>query len=567
MSTPNPTIGPYRLLEKLGANRRHNVFRAVHQETEQVVALKVVNITSRVDFETAQKKIKLEIKILQRFDHANLVKVLDGGIVDTKMYIAMELIEGETLAAILSRRGKLAWDQAIDYARQIAEGLDYLHKQEMVHLKLNPEKILIMPDGQVKIGDLRLNRAKKRRWDETKRRVLDIAAYMAPEQMTVEGGTAKSDIYGLGVLLFEMITGKLPFEPDTLPRMLKAKRESQAPHITNIVVDCPVFIDGLVAQMLEGLPASRPHSAYAIVVTLREIQRLHAEGRSIAEEMTRGFNPLTAGRDKSEAMTILGQQKKSAPFELERYTTAMIAASLVVVVTVMSLLMWWVLQPPSEAKLYRQAKAAMDREVTDRSLIQARRALVPLLKRYPEGEHAEEAAEMLESVRAQLAERRMRRRYRLSRNPANETEELIVQAWQLEEVGDRQNALKFYQEAFNIEPEDEEAEDFHLLAKRKIATLEKDIEENEPTLEEQRARIIEQLARAAQLRADGDVVEAGELLRTMEASIGDNEELQDLVDQIKGLLNTGNDQPSNDEEPDRSEQDQPDRELEPTTSQ
>lgn len=533
MSTEKTLIGPYVLHDKLGSHRRHHVYRATHEESGQPVAIKLVNISSRVERSTALKKIQLESKILRRLDHPNLVKTLDAGVVDNQLYIVMELIEGESLAAILSRRGKLAWDLAVEYARQIVEGLEYIHKQELVHLKLNPDKILLASDGTIKIADLRLNRARKRRWDETKRRVLDIAAYMAPEQMTEEGGTFKSDLYGVGVLMFEMITGRLPCEPDTLPRLIKAKQEKPAPRITEFSIDCPVWVDNLVAQLLESNPANRPHSTYAFLVSIREIQRMHAAGSTMAEELTRGFNPLTAGHDKSEAYQVLGHKKKKKPISTSTYAIPFLAAALLISTVATVALFWWAIRPPSEQRLYDKAVVAYEQEVNDQNLIRARRSLEPLLERFPDGEYAEEATEMLDSVNAQLAERRMKRRFRLGRDPKSESEKMAIRAWQLEDLGDREQAIAAYEDLIANNDDHEDAEVYRLLASRKLAMLNSANEDDAQAIDDRRDRVTGKLAEAAQLEKNGRLVQAREILDQIVDSYEDDPDCQDLVEAAK----------------------------------
>lgn len=536
MSSEKTLVGPYALHEKLGSHRRHHVYRAIHEETGAEVALKLVNISSRVDRTTALKKIQLEARILQRLDHPNLVKILDAGIVEDKLYFAMENVKGESLAAVLSRRGRLPWDLSIEYARQIASGLHYIHEQELVHLKLNPDKILLTEDGTLKVADLRLNRAKKRRWDETKRRVLDLAAYMAPEQMMEEGATAKSDLYGVGVLIYEMITGRLPFEPDTLSRLIKAKKERTPPRITELAMDCPVWIDDLVAQLLSADQSQRPHSTYALLVSLQEVQRIQATRSTVAEELTRGFNPLTAGKDKSAAFQVLGKKKERSIPAPTVYMIPMLFVALVFAVILTAGLFWFAMRPPSEDKLYANAVEAMEMETSDISLLRAKRNLEPLVEKYPDGKYAEEAAERLDQVIATLAERRMRRRFRLGREPRSEYERLAVRGWQLEEINALEEAIEYYEKVLECEDKHEDAGDYQALAKRKLESLEIAINEKEPPLDERRELFQEKLIEARMLDDVGQLAQSQELIRQLIATNEDDEEMEDLIEDAREML-------------------------------
>ena len=174
-------VGPFKILGRLGTNRRQQVYRARQIEQQRDVALKFISIPKNVPRATALDKINREVKFLQQLRHANLCQMYGAGVEDDKIFFASELIEGESLAAILSRRGRLAVDLAVDYAGQICDLLQYIHQHELIHAKLTPDKILIDKEGQVKISDLRINRSRKKRWDAGgSRRELDVAAYMAP---------------------------------------------------------------------------------------------------------------------------------------------------------------------------------------------------------------------------------------------------------------------------------------------------------------------------------------------------------------------------------------------------
>lgn len=304
----NTYVGPFLIVKKLGSNRRQKVYHARQTEQDRDVALKFISVPPTVEWSKALDKIQREVNELQKLKHENLVRVYGAGVYEDRIFFATELVEGEALSSILSRRGRLTPDLVVEYGRQIAEVLRFLHSQDLVHSKLTPEKILVTSDHQIKISDLRLNRSKRRRWD-AKRRSLDIAAYMAPEQFS-EGATQKSDFYSLGVILFEMLTGKLPYEPDTMRRMTKKKMNAPVPSAATHVMNCPIWLDKVITQMLSPNPRKRPHSARAIVFGFEEIKNIDATKKAAVSQITGGFNPLTAGEDKTEARRLLGHKKK-----------------------------------------------------------------------------------------------------------------------------------------------------------------------------------------------------------------------------------------------------------------
>ncbi len=304
----NTHVGPFKIVSQLG-NRRQKVYRALQTEQGREVALKFIKLPPTVEWDKAIAKIDREVIGLQALSHPGLVKVYGAGVDEQRVFFASELIEGESLATVLARRGKLTPDLVVEYGRQIADVLRYLHSKDLIHSKLTPEKILLTSEHRIKIADLRLNRPKKRRWDKTRRRELDTAAYMAPEQF-VDGATQKSDFYSLGVVLFEMLTGKLPYPPDTIGRMTKMKMKAEVPSVASHVMNCPIWLDKIISQMLSPDAKARPHSARAIVLAFDEIKNIDATKKPAISQISGGFNPLTIGADRSEARRLLGGKKK-----------------------------------------------------------------------------------------------------------------------------------------------------------------------------------------------------------------------------------------------------------------
>ena len=347
------TVGPFKILKRLGRNRRRQVYHARQTEQNRDVAIKFVKIPPTVQWDSAIDKINREVAQLQKLRHPNLVQVYGAGFDETDVFFATELVEGESLAAILSRRGKLAPDQVVDYGRQICSVLQFLHEHDLIHSKLTPEKIMVTADHQIKVTDLRLNRAKRRRWDAPRRRDLELAAYMAPEQFT-EGATDKSDLYALGVMLYEMLSGQLPYKPDTLGRMRKSKANAPAPSVATHVMNCPIWLNQIVTDLLDPDPRKRPHSAHGINLALDEIKNIDATKQAAVSQMTSGFNPLTAGKDKTEARRLLGVKAAKQPTD----STSLLQRTPVQIglLGLIAVLIFFLLQPKSDSKIIAQAQ-------------------------------------------------------------------------------------------------------------------------------------------------------------------------------------------------------------------
>lgn len=298
-------IGPFRILKRLGS-RRQRVYAARHVEQQRDAAIKLIAIPPKVSRADALQRIHKEVRYLSRLRHPGLVPLRGAGVSDDKIYLEMEYIEGESLAAILGRRGRLEWDVAVQYAIEIGEVLQYLHDKNLTHSKLTPEKILISR-GRVKVTDLRLNRTRRRRWDSRPKAELEVAAYLAPEQLLGEGATPQSDLYALGSLLFEAITGQLPYPPESLQELAARKQHQAVASLSQTVVEAPVWLDQVLQNLMHPDPRRRYPSASVAVLALRELQRIDAHKISAVAHLAGGFNPLTAGADKREARQLLGQ--------------------------------------------------------------------------------------------------------------------------------------------------------------------------------------------------------------------------------------------------------------------
>lgn len=522
-------IGPYRLGAKLGRQSRHQVYDAVHEETGEAVAIKLVNITTKVDRDFAIKRIELEAKLLKRLQHPNLVRIIDAAIEGNTLYFVMEKVDAEPLSALLGRRGKLAWDLSVDYALQIAEGLEYLHDQELLHLKVTPDKILVTPDGQVKLTDMRLNRARKRRWDDSGNRVLDTAAYLAPEQLAGEDVSIKCDMYSLGVLLFEMITGKLPFEPETLARLIQRKRFLSPPGLAAIELDTPIWLDRLVSQLISGDIARRPHSMHAVVLSLKETKKMDATRMGVAQRTAKGFNPITMGNDSAEARRLLGMETQEKP--ARDYSVPILATCLLLVVILLGVGIGWSMIPPKPEALLSRARELVAAGDFESLVLAERDCLKPLLERVKQGPMVEEAEELMLETRARLAGCRIEFDLVNQRPPKSRIERRCMDAWMLEEEKKYREAWDAYRAiAKDTDPESEDA-DFGLFAELKQRLIAEQIASGEAARKELEAELFEILN---DLETDHE--ESIARLETVLALYGSSPQHNDLMEPARQIL-------------------------------
>jgi hypothetical protein len=260
-------FGDYALLEPLGKGGMASVFKA--QRGSDVVALKRP-LSSFVDDAEFRQRFLREAEIGRTLHHPNIIRIHERGEVGDVPYFTMELVEGETLQAWLAREGPAAPRLASSLVSQVAEALDYAHLKGVVHRDLKPSNIMLLESGVVKVMDYGIARAQRMEGLTATGAFLGTPEYVAPE--TVEGLTvdARSDLYSLGVIFYELLTGQRPFVGAT-PFMTLRMHCSDPPTPPSVVTPgCPRELESLVLRLLAKTPEQRPESAEALLIELRD---------------------------------------------------------------------------------------------------------------------------------------------------------------------------------------------------------------------------------------------------------------------------------------------------------
>jgi serine/threonine-protein kinase len=267
MSVQALADGRYRVEDVLGRGGMASVYLARDEELERPVAVKVLaeHLADQPDF---RDRFLREARLAAQLSHPNIVQVFDVGEEDGSPFIVMECVEGSTLADELKERGPLGPDEVVDLALQICGGLEHAHAAGLVHRDIKPQNLLLRPDGTVKIADFGIARAAETTKLTQKGSVLGTAAYLAPEQALGEEVTAAADLYSLGCVLYELLTGRTPYVFETLPELVVKHREEVIPPVRELRSDVPERLEAAVMHALARNPEYRPESAAALAEEL-----------------------------------------------------------------------------------------------------------------------------------------------------------------------------------------------------------------------------------------------------------------------------------------------------------
>ena len=288
--------GRYRIVGLLGRGGMGEVYRATDLTLAQAVALKFLpeaGVSERV-----LERFHAEVRIARQISHPNVCRVYDIGEVDGQPFISMEYVDGEDLADLLQRIGRLPADKALDTARKICAGLAAAHDKGVIHRDLKPQNIMLNKRGEPVIMDFGLAAVADQLTGAEARN--GTPAYMSPEQLRGDEVTAKSDIYALGLVLYEIFSGKRAYEAKTIGDLLKLQEGTQMTSLTSLAADVDPQVEKVIKRCLNPDPAQRPSTPLAVSAAL-------PGGDPLAAALAAGETPspeMVAASGKTEGMDL-----------------------------------------------------------------------------------------------------------------------------------------------------------------------------------------------------------------------------------------------------------------------
>ncbi|HET7856389.1 MAG TPA: Stk1 family PASTA domain-containing Ser/Thr kinase [Gaiellaceae bacterium] len=291
--------GRYRVMRKLGSGGMADVYLAEDEELGRRVAIKILNDRHAND-EQFVERFRREAKNAAGLSHPNIVSIYDRGEAEGTYYIAMEFLDGRSLKELLIARGPMAIDDAVAYTRQILNALRFAHKKGVVHRDIKPHNVMADPDGRLKVTDFGIARAGASQMTEAGA-IVGTAQYLSPEQARGAPVDQRSDLYAVGVVLYEMLTGEVPFTGET-PVEIAMKHLSDPPRPPSTIrPDVSPDLDMIVLRALAKNPDDRFQSAEEMDAELARV----AGGGSVTAETADAATAVLSGATLATAPTAI----------------------------------------------------------------------------------------------------------------------------------------------------------------------------------------------------------------------------------------------------------------------
>jgi serine/threonine protein kinase len=277
-------LDQYQLTELLARSGMASIFKAVDERSGSTVALKVPHMQFESDV-AFYERFRREEQIGQKLEHPNIVRVLSPE-TKSRLYLVMEFAEGRSLRAVMKDHEKMPIEKALDVTRQIARALVYMHAKGIVHRDLKPDNVLLGDDGQIKLLDFGIA------MDEAARRLtwfgltapIGTPDYMAPEQVRGKRGDVRTDVYALGTMLFEMVTGELPYDAGKMQALMRAKLNEDPRLPREVMPNIDPKIEEIIVRAIERSPRERYTTSAEMLADLEHPENVVPRDRTMRDK-------------------------------------------------------------------------------------------------------------------------------------------------------------------------------------------------------------------------------------------------------------------------------------------
>lgn len=252
--------GRYEITEKIGEGGMADVYRATDTVDHKTVAVKILK-KEFAENEEFLRRFRNESKAIAVLSHPNIVKVFDVGFSERIQFIVMEYIDGITLNEYMEQEGPLNWKDAVHFILQILRALQHAHSKGIVHRDIKPQNIMMLKDGTIKVMDFGIAKFAREEAKDTSDKAIGTVHYISPEQARGADTDAKSDIYSVGVMLYEMMTGKKPFDSDKPVSIAVMHMQAEIPLPHTVRADIPTGLEEIILKAMQKEPGDRYQTA------------------------------------------------------------------------------------------------------------------------------------------------------------------------------------------------------------------------------------------------------------------------------------------------------------------
>ncbi|MDE6505992.1 MAG: protein kinase, partial [Eubacterium sp.] len=262
----------YEIHEIIGVGGMSVVYKAYDNVDDRIVAVKILKEEFANDDEFV-RRFKNESKAIAVLSHPNIVKVYDVSFGDKIQYIVMEYVDGITLKEYIQKQGIITWNDAVYFISQILKALQHAHDKGIVHRDIKPQNIILLSTGEIKVTDFGIARFSRTETRTLTENAIGSVHYISPEQAKGELTDERADIYSLGVVFYEMLTGTVPFEADSAVSVALMQVRDDAKRLTDINPDIPIGLEQICFHAMQKNPLERYQTATEMLLDLEEVIR------------------------------------------------------------------------------------------------------------------------------------------------------------------------------------------------------------------------------------------------------------------------------------------------------
>jgi len=297
----------YEIISLIGVGGMSNVYKAVDKQSGQEVAVKFLK-EEFFENEELVRRFKNESKAISLLNHECIIKVLDFNITDSEKYLVVEYIKGVTLKEFIENRGKLTWEETLVFANIILGALGHAHENGVIHRDLKPQNIMLTREGELKIMDFGIARLSTANQRTVTDKAIGSVHYISPEQVRGQSTDNRSDIYSIGIMMYEMLTGKLPFQSETAVSVALQQLSEEAPPISTYADGVPKGMEQIIMKAIAKEPEDRYQSAAEMRADLQGLKANPAivfdHGKKVDDDQTKTVMVNTMAKKKTSRVKV-----------------------------------------------------------------------------------------------------------------------------------------------------------------------------------------------------------------------------------------------------------------------